>query len=273
MAQARPAHPIQQRQRPFDQSQRALLNAKAKPLLEPRGAEDARRVIHETQAVQHPDAAVPQVALAAPEVQQLAERLRRQADRQRIDREIPPVQVELDRALLHRRQRGGILVELRPRRHEVQRVRPVLPPAKRAGDLRIEDPGGGAELRVLAHRPAVTLHQRAHQGDGVALHHQVDVSIRAGQQQVTHKAAHAVQAQAHRLRLLADRPNQTQQAGRQGAFQPAHDLAPPGDAVVRLSPALDQVGTGHDPDQAAVAVHHRHLPPAGVHHLLLQITD
>ncbi len=131
-----------------DQLLGAPLDLEPKALLEPSRAQHARRVLHEAQAVKNPDDPVVQILAAAVEIQQLAPAIGGQTDGQRVDREIPAVQVLLDAAPLDRRQRGRMLVELGSGGDEIERIGqagPPAPAAPRAGSIwRCRSAGGCA---------------------------------------------------------------------------------------------------------------------------------
>ncbi len=69
--------------------------------------------------MEHTDDPPPQIAPSAVEIEQLADVIAIQTDSQGIDREVAPVQVELDRARLHIGQRRRPFVELLARRDEI----------------------------------------------------------------------------------------------------------------------------------------------------------
>ncbi len=124
---------------------------------------------------------------------------------------------------------------------------------------------------MFAHRAAIARRQRLDQRNGIAFDDQIDVCVRAGQQQIAYKSAHTIQPQAHLLRLLANPPQQRPQRRRQRPFQPSDDLRPAHSAIGGLPPTIDQIGAGDNADQVALVIDDRDLSPTGAHHLLLQI--
>jgi hypothetical protein len=134
------------------------------------------------------------VPQAAEEVDQPAVLAPVQADRQRVDREVPAIQVLLDRRKLNRRERPRRLVVFEPGRGDVE-----FDPVR-------ERDHGGAELLVRLHPAAELLHEHAREGDAVALDHDVHVQVRHAQEKVPHDAAHKVHGKSRLIGHVADGP-------------------------------------------------------------------
>lgn len=104
-----------------------------------------------------------QVGQPAPGVEQSPRAVGVEAERQCVDCEVAAVEVELDAALLHRRQHGRRRVELRACGHKVEMRRQIggvgaLQPGEQAigADGRIvaaEQPFGRASVRCSTMRP------------------------------------------------------------------------------------------------------------------------
>ena len=79
-------------------------------MLKSDGTEDARRVFHETEAMQDTDDAVFQIPLPSVKVEQDAALSWVEGNGQRIDREVTTIQVFLNRTPFNGRKRGRIFV-------------------------------------------------------------------------------------------------------------------------------------------------------------------
>src|SRR5208337_5382830 len=99
-----------------------LGNLEADTLLEPQSPEDPGGVFYEAQVVKNADDPLFQVFLPSKKIDEFAEVLRVQMDGQGIDRKIPPVEVELERAMLHPGQGCGMIVVFQTGRGQVQPV-------------------------------------------------------------------------------------------------------------------------------------------------------
>ena len=191
------------RQRGLDQFGGARLDAEAEPPLEAHGAQDARRVIDEAQAVQHADQSGAQVRQAAVIVDH-SPACRTQLDGKGVDGEVASSQVELDRAAVDRRQRGGMLVKLVAGGGEIDVFRQI---AAVEGDS-TEQPLRRAEWTVKVDHPPVARLEAFGEANGVGFDHEVDVVVGALKQQVAHAAADHVERHALFLRLLRDHLDQ-----------------------------------------------------------------
>ena len=242
---------------------RARFDAKAQPLLEADGAQDARRVLDKAQRVQDADHAVAQVLFAAKKVEQLAPVLAIQADGQGIDRKVAAVQILLDRRTLDLGQRRGVQVKLCAGGDKVQRL------------AVLQDPLGGAKTVVRAHPSPSLGGQLPRQVDGVALDHQVRVVIGASEQQVADKAADDVQGIPERLGARGGPLEQLQAAGGHHLLQRVNDLtaARLQGAVVGRQQQPDQVGAGHNAEDLPLARDHGHLAHPMLDHYPLQGLD
>jgi len=114
--------------------------------------------------------------LSAVKIDQLAERAGIEAYSQRVDGEIPTVEVLLNGALLDRRQRRRIFVILRAGRSHIH-----LEPVRQEHNSR-------PESLVDLHPACPLLRQGACKRDPVALHHKIDIEVVDAEQQVTHKS-------------------------------------------------------------------------------------
>ena len=145
-------------------------------------AEDPGRVVDEREVVEDADRLRLQVAPPAERVDQPPEVLALQGHGHRVDREVAAEEVLADRRVLDARERGRRVVELRPRRDDVDSL-----------VLAVED-DRGAELPVRPHPPVERIGEAPRELDRVALDRDVDVEVRLAEQDVPHRPADEIDA-------------------------------------------------------------------------------
>ena len=165
-----------------------LVHAEPVPVLVPDRAKDPRRVVDEREVVQDADHAGVEVGPAAERVDEPPEVVALERDRHRVDREVAPEEVLADRRVLDGRERRRRVVELGPRRHDVD-----------AAAVAVEH-DRCAELRVRPHAAVERFCERLRELDGVALDGDVDVEALLAEKDVADRPADEVDA----LVALAD---------------------------------------------------------------------
>src|SRR3989441_6024779 len=169
----------------LEQGQRVFLDTEAEPLLKADGSKHTGRVVHEAAGVEDADDLVFEIAQAAIEIHELAEAAHVQADGQRVDGEVPAVEVVLDRTRFDRGQGGRVNVGFAPGGGHVQ-----------LETIREDDEGRGEFLEDLQ-AGSVTVGQAPRESHRVALHGDVHVQVRLPQQEVTDQAADKISRCIH----------------------------------------------------------------------------
>src|SRR5439155_2427660 len=102
--QARAGEPVDEIGRGgfLEQGERVCLDTEAEPLLKADGSKDAGRVVHEATGMEDAEDLVFEIAQASIEIHELTEAARVQADGQGVDREVPAVEIVLDRTWFDR---------------------------------------------------------------------------------------------------------------------------------------------------------------------------
>ena len=159
-----------------------VVHREAEPAFVSHSPKDARRIVDEREVVEDTDRAVLEVAAASERVDEPPEVLALQGHGHRVDREVAPEEVLADRRVLDGRKRGGCVVELRPRGHDVDPAAVAVQDDRRP------------ELLVRFDASAKGLSERLGERDGVALHRDVDVEAALAEQDVAHGPADEVDA-------------------------------------------------------------------------------
>ena len=101
--------------------QRIHLDHKRESLFKANRADHPCRIVSEGKRMQRTDLPLRQVIHPAPKIEKIAERFAVQPKRQRINREIAPVQIQLNRTAFDSRERRGVIVKLCSRGNQVER--------------------------------------------------------------------------------------------------------------------------------------------------------
>ena len=83
--------------------------------------------------MQRTDLPLRQVIHPAPKIEKIAERFAVQPKRQRINREIAPMQIQLNRTAFDSRERRGVIVKLCSRGNQVERIGESFVRSRRKG--------------------------------------------------------------------------------------------------------------------------------------------
>ena len=164
---------------------------KAEPALVAHRAEDARRVVDERLVVEDADDSLVEVGLSAVGIDELAVPGRLQREGHRVDREVAAKEILLDAGPLDRRQSGRRGIHLPARGDRVDVLALAVVDDRRP------------ELSVGVTPPAELARESASELDRVALDGNVDVEVRAAEQDVAHGAPNEVDAVV-RLRYTAE---------------------------------------------------------------------